>query len=441
VSRILKIIRAENSLSLIGNLVFAFFGFANIFILARTLSKDDFGEWVIYLSGMALLEMIRKGITSTPLVRFLAGSADEKEQKTIVGSAWMLSVLVTIAGIVILYAGLLLFPEPIKRKSFDLFFIWYPLLSVIILPLNTALSVLQARRQFGKILNLRAVNMGSFFIFLVINYFWLHWSLTFIVLAHIASHLLASLFSMIRGWSGLRTILHTTRAGLKEQLAFGKYSLVTLIGSNLLKSSDTIIIGIMMTGADVAYYSIPLKLIEIIEIPLRSMVQVAFPAMSKASRENKPDVVRTIFYRYTGLTTIIFIPMALGLFLAAKPLTILLGGAEYAGSFVIFQIFVIYSLFLPMDRFSGVTLDAINRPALNTVKVLCMAFVNIIGDILVIRFLNSLEGVAVCTILNSLAGVIVGNLFLRKDLGTRMIRIFPEGMLYIRHTVNHILGR
>jgi O-antigen/teichoic acid export membrane protein len=441
VSRILKIIRAENSLSLIGNLVFAFFGFANIFILARTLSKDDFGEWVIYLSGMALLEMIRKGITSTPLVRFLAGASSQDEQKTIVGSAWTLSVLVTIVGIIVLYTGLLLFPDPIKKKSFDLFFIWYPVLSILILPLNTALSVLQARRQFGKILNLRAVNMGTFFIFLVANYFWLHWSLTMIVLAHLASHLLASLYSMIKGWSGISTIFHTTRAALKEQLGFGKYSLVTLIGSNLLKSSDTIIIGIMMTGADVAYYSIPLKLIEIIEIPLRSMVQVAFPAMSKASRENKPDIVRTIFYKYTGLTTILFIPMAVVLFLAAKPLTILLGGAEYASSYVIFQIFVFYSLFLPMDRFSGVTLDAINRPALNTVKVLCMALVNIIGDILVIRFFNSLEGVAICTILNSIAGVIAGNLFLRKDLGTHMIRIFPAGMQYMKETATHFLKK
>jgi O-antigen/teichoic acid export membrane protein len=353
----------------------------------------------------------------------------------------MLSVIVTIAGIIILYSGLLLFPEPIKKKSFDLFFIWYPLLSVLILPLNTALSVLQARRQFGKILNLRAVNMGTFFIFLVINYFWLHWSLTTIVIAHLASHLLASLYSMVRRWSGAITIIHTTKEGLKEQLAFGKFSLVTLIGSNLLKSSDTIIIGIMMTGADVAYYSIPLKLIEIIEIPLRSMVQVAFPAMSKASRENNPDLVRTIFYRYTGLTTIVFIPMALVLFFAAKPLTVLLGGAEYAGSFVIFQIFVVYSLFLPMDRFSGVTLDAINRPALNTIKVLCMAFVNIVGDILVIKYLNSLEGVAVCTILNSIAGVIAGNLFLRKDLGTNIFRIFPEGMRYIRGSIKHFLGK
>jgi O-antigen/teichoic acid export membrane protein len=436
-----KIIRAENSLSLIGNLVFAMFGFANIFILARTFGEDDFGKWVLYLSGMALLEMIRKGITSTPLVRFLSGSGTIEEERSIVGAAWFLSILITIAGIILIYSGLLLFPGPIHKKGFDLFFIWYPLLSVLILPLNTALSVLQARRQFGRILNLRAVNMGSFFVFLVINYFWLHWSITAVVLAHLGSHLLASLYSIVKGWDGIRFIRYTTKARLYEQLHFGKYSMVTLIGSNLLKSSDTIIIGIMMTGADVAYYSIPLKLIEVIEIPLRSLIQVAFPAMSKASRQDKPEEVRKIFYRYTGLATLLFIPMAIILFFLAKPLTLHLGGDAYVGSFTIFQIFLVYSLLLPMDRFSGVALDAINRPALNTIKVLCMAFVNIIGDILVIRYFGSLEGVAICTILNSAAGVVVGNLFLRHDLGTNMLRIFPEGIRYIRESALHFLKK
>ena len=328
-NRIARILRAENSLSLIGNLVFALFGFGNIFILTRTFSKDDFGEWALYLSGMALFEMVRKGITSTPLVRYLAGSTSHDEEKRIIGSAWLVSVLVTLAGIVLLYGGLLLFPDPIEKKQFDLFFIWYPILSILILPLNTALSILQAQRKFAQILNLRTLNMGSFFVFLVINYFWLNWSMTWVVIAHLASHLLASFYSILRGWAQMATIRFANREGLREQLKFGRFSLVTLIGSNLLKSSDTFIIGIMMTGADVAFYSIPLKLIEVIEIPLRSLMQVAFPAMSKASRQGDPGLVRTIYYKYTGLATILFIPMSIVLFFLAKPLTLLLGGAEY----------------------------------------------------------------------------------------------------------------
>jgi O-antigen/teichoic acid export membrane protein len=422
-------------------MVFAFLGFASIFLLARTLNKTDFGEYILYLSGMSLMEMIRSGITSTPLVRHLAGATDPNEQKRLIGAAWFLSIMVTMTGVIILYTSLILFSEPIHHKGFDLFFTWYPILSIIILPLNTTLSILQANKKFGNILILRGMNMGVFFLFLTLNYFWFHVDLFWIVVAHQSSFLLAGSFSLFKGWASISYLRFTTRQQVKSQLKFGRFSLVTQIGSNLLKSSDTFIIGIMMAAADVAYYSIPIKLIEIVEIPIRSMVSVAFPSMSKASRLNDLVEVRKIFYSYTGLVTILFFPLTLFLFVLAKPLVLLLGGPEYASSYVIFWIFLIYAILLPMDRFSGITLDAINRPQYNMFKVLIMAACNIIGDILVIYFWSSLPGVAICTILNATAGVIVGNLLLRKELGTNVFQIFPHGWNYLKYLVKPFLKR
>ena len=80
-NKIRGILRSDNSVSLMGNLVFAFFGFVNIFILDPSYPKDVFGEWVLYLSGMAFVEMVRKGITSTPLVRFVSGSKNNEEKE------------------------------------------------------------------------------------------------------------------------------------------------------------------------------------------------------------------------------------------------------------------------------------------------------------------------------------------------------------------------
>ncbi len=440
-NKLTRILKADNFLSLTGNLVFAFFGFASIFLLARTLNKSDFGEYILYLSGMSLLEMIRTGITGTPLVRHLAGSTDPDERKRLIGSSWFLSMMVTLCGVVLLYTALLLFPEPIHNKGFGLFFTWYPILSIIILPLNTTLSVLQAGKKFGSILVLRGLNMSTFFLFLIVNYFWLHLDLVWIVIAHQSSYLIAGFYSIFRGWAAMSTVRYTTREQVRTQLKFGRFSLVTLIGSNLLKSSDTFIIGIMMSAPDVAYYSIPIKLIEIVEIPIRSLVSVAFPSMSKASRQNDLKEVRSIFYSYSGLLTILFIPLTLALFILAKPLVLLLGGPEYAGSYVIFWIFLIYALLLPVDRFTGITLDAINRPQLNMIKVLIMATLNIVGDIIVIHYWSSLPGVAICTIINAASGVIVGNLLLRKELGTNVFKIFPYGWNYLKYMLKPFLKK
>jgi O-antigen/teichoic acid export membrane protein len=52
--------------------------------------------------------------------------------------------------------------------------------------------------------------------------------------------------------------------------------------TNLLRSADTLIISLSPMGsAAVALYSIPLKLTELQQIPLRSFVATAFPKMSK----------------------------------------------------------------------------------------------------------------------------------------------------------------
>jgi len=434
-------LKTDNFLSLAGNFVFAFFGFASIFILARTLNQSDCGEYVLYLSGMSLFEMIRSGITSTPLVRYLSGSTDEEERQRLIGASWFLSILVTLGGVMLLYTLLLLFPGPIQHKGFDLFFMWYPILSIVILPLNTTLSVLLASRRFGDILLLRSVNMLTFFIFLIMNYFIFHLSVVWVVIAHQVSHLIAGLFSMLKGWAALRSIRHISMEQVKNQLKFGRYSLVTLIGSNLLKSSDTFIIGIMMTAADVAFYSIPIKLIEVIEIPIRAMVSVAFPAMSKASQFSDLKEVRSIYYSHTGLLTLLFLPLVVVLFFLAKPLVLLMGGPEYAGSYVIFWIFLIYALVLPMDRFSGITLDAINRPKKNMIKVLIMAACNITGDVIVIWLWSSLPGVAVCTIITAIAGVIVGNRMLHKEIDTQVIKIFPSGRNYLRYMLSPFLKK
>ncbi len=439
-SKIAKLLKSDNSLSLIGNMVFAFFGFANVFILARTYPAEIFSEWVLYLAGMALFEMVRKGITGTPMVRFVAGAESQEERHQIIGAGWWLSIFVTIAIIVLLVPSYFLFDTHIDGKGFGLFFKWYPILAIVILPLNTGLSVLQADRKFGAILNLRFVNMSVFFLFLLINWIWLDLEIVTVVWCHIGAHLLASLYAMLKKWSGLQSIIHATRESLRTQFNFGKFSLGTLIGSNLLKSSDTFIIGIMMAGPQVAYYMIPLKLIEIVEIPMRSFVAVAFPKMSKASREGKVDQVRSIFYQYAGMVSWLFIPLVIGLFIFAKPLTLLLGGAEYVGSVVIFKVFLIYALFLPLDRFSGITLDAINRPKLNMVKVFFMATANIVGDIIVISLFDSLTAVAMVTIINVLTGVLVGNWFLKKEIQINALKVFPVGLRHLKHFANQLRG-
>lgn len=431
-----NIAQNKNFLSLFGNMIFAVLGFLSIFILARSYDKDLFGEWVMYITAVTFVEMVRNGLIRTALVRFLSGAQDSDEENEIIGSGTAIEIALSLFLSLIVFAAYLLFYNAIVESGFKLFFKWYPLLALLIFPLNNSLSILQAQQKFGSIIQMRLLSMGSFVLFIVVNFFFLKWEIEYMVLAHIGSNVLASLFGILMQWAGLYKVFYATRTRITGLLNFGKFSLGTLVGSNLLKSSDTFILGIMMTKADAAIYMIPLKLIEVLEIPIRSFLAVALPRMSKESRMGNNQEVKNIFYRYSGVLTLLFIPLLLGLFLFANPLVAFLGGPEYAGLSTpvnVFRVFLVYGLFLSIDRFSGVTLDCINKPRSNLIKVIFMALANIIGDIIAILVFNSLEAVAVVTILNSIVGVWVGYYFLNKELTVNFARIPQMGWQFIRN--------
>ena len=179
-----------------------------------------------------------------------------------------------------------------------------------------------------------------------------------------------------------------------------------------------------MTAKDVAAYSLPLKLVEIIEIPLRSFLATAMPVMSKyKSPEHKPEL-RYVFYRYAGLLSVFMLPAVIACIFFAESLVTMLGGVQYAESAIVLRILAVYTAFLPLDRFSGVTLDIIGKPKFNFIKVLLMLTVNVIGDIIAIYYIGNIWAVAAVSILTFFTGVIFGNYILKQ---------------YLHHTVGETL--
>ncbi len=405
--------------------------------------------------------MIRFGITRTAIVRFLSGS-DERKGKQLIGSNYVINFVSSILLILLVYLTEYWGGNSIEESGFSLFFTWFPVIALINLPFNNALSVLQARMRFDLILLIRLINVGSFMIFLIVNYFYLQLGLQTIAWAYVLTNLLSSLVASIFNWDGIRYFFYARRDSSAVILNFGKYTSGTLIGSNLLKSADTFIIGLspFLGTTGVALYSIPLKLTEIIEIPIRSYAMTAFPGMSKASMEGNKELVMHIFYRNAGGMFLMMLPLMLFSFVFAREFVTILGGEEYAYTAGIFQIFCFYGLLLPIDRFLGVALDSINKPKQNFFKVIYMTVANIVGDSIVVfgltyivlfssvvvllssvtesipeivqiskdfTVVSILEFVALVTILFTLIGISVGFYYLQKEMEIKYRKILTEG--------------
>ncbi len=429
-----KIVREDNFLSLAGNLVIAVLGLAGFALLARSLDPENFAQWVIFISGGSLVEMLRFGITNNALVRFLSGASKDQSEK-LIGSNVLISLISTAIIALVMIMANIFFKDAISHSVYELFFTWYPLLAFINLPWNNALIVLQAKMEYGKILRIKAINSGLFFSFLVLNTILLNLSVLELVWALLLVNLITSLLSIFKGWDGLKYIKKANKTTNSTLLNFGKYSTFTLIGTNLLRNADLIIISISPLGsAAVALFSIPLKLTELQQIPLRSFAATAFPKMSKASLEGNVKEVKNLFYSYSGGLTYLFVFISIITFVFAEQFVVLVSGYQYlnleSSEFNIVslvRIFSVYGILLPIDRMTGIGLDSINRPKINAIKVFIMLLTNIIGDVISVFVFESLEMVAIATLIFTSVGIGLGAYFLNKEFNFSTIEIFKTG--------------
>ncbi|MDT0605791.1 oligosaccharide flippase family protein [Croceitalea rosinachiae] len=445
IQKLRNIGKEKNVSSLLTNVVIAFLGLLSFMLLTRQLSKELFGDWVLFITLATFVDLLRFGLTRTSVVRLLAG-ADKERFKNLLGSSCRINLI--LLGLICIFCwgvlGFLNYSNISLNQGYKLFLTWYPLLALCNLGWNTASALFQAEQNFNRMMFVRFANIGLFVVFLIGNGLWFNLGLLEIVWVNLAVNLISSLWCTIKKWDGLVFLKYADKTIEKELINFGKYSMGTLIGSSLLKSADTLIIGLspILGSAGIAMYAIPLKLTDLLGIPLRSFTMTAYPRMSKKAIAGDLDGVRKIFYSYSGAITLLFIPVAIFCFVFAEYLILILGGDAYADSLplltLVFRVFTVYTLLLPIDRFTGVLLDSINKPKLNLYKVIFMTIANILIDVLAVFVFESLVMVAVGTVLFTLLGIFLGFYFLRKEIQIQSKQILPEGIFFFKNLNAHI---
>lgn len=445
-ARIFKKLHTDNEvLSLVGNVSLSLFGLLNFMLLTRMLPKTDFGEYTLFIATTALIEMFRFGFTHSSLIKFLPG-ANETDQKSLIGSNYLLGLFLAIFFSAVVFSCSILFAKPIESSGYKLFFVWYPLLNIISFPFNNSFTILQARSDFKKILFLRLVNGLGFLSYLVVS-FLLDRALILkeVILVQILLSSFNSVLSTIKRWDGFRYIKYFSRASILQLFHFGKYATFSFIGTNLLRSADTYLISFSIFGINgVAVYAIPMKLNELLQIPLRSFSSTLYPTLSKASNTGDHKEFRYLFYSRTGFLTILFIPLVIAGLLFSDLFVLVLAGKEYltvdpvvgVSASALFKVFVLYGILMPVDRFTGIALDAINKPRLNSIKIGLMLVANVIGDIIALWVFKSILLVAATSILFMLIGAMAGFMLISKEISLDPKYILIHGWAAVKAKFN-----
>jgi O-antigen/teichoic acid export membrane protein len=431
-----RTIRNHHIMALSGNVVVSVMSLLSVSLLFRSMGLQEIGMWFFFISTQTFVETFRTGFISTAFIKNYSGAAPGRAAE-VLGSAWAIAMAITALLIVVNLLAFLI-PFQISNPGVSLFLKWFSITFLVNLPTIMATMVLQAELRFDRILWLRLINQGLFILFIFALFFLDQVSLTRIFYANLAAGAITSAFILVAGWSKINQLGARSRSCVQEICHFGKYSVGTNIGSNLLGNSDTYFITFMLGPAALAVYNLAKRFLEIIEMPLRSFMATGMSDLSVAFNQGKKAEVSRILTKYSGLLTWAFIPVIGGMIVLADIPIRLIGGAKYVDteSANLLRIFMVLTLLLPLDRFIAVTTDVINQPRINMVKTLLQLALNVTGNFLCIYFFNSIYGVALASIPTVVIGFVFGVYSLNKHLPLSLRRIlqdsYREGKVLLR---------
>lgn len=409
-----------------------FFGFASFFILVRSLSKADYGAWVLFMSTITIIESIRTGLIQTALIRYLAAS-EPGEQPPIITASAVLSGLVTVfcVALNLLFSGYLaaLWDSP---QLVDLFLV-YNIGFVLSGFLNLFNYLEQANLSFKGIFLTGLVRQALFFLFVGGSYF-LGYQIQLIELvwAQVFSILAATLLAYVFVRHRLHFSLAYSRAWVGKLFGYGKYAFGTFISSMLSSTLDQMMLGAILSPAASGAYNIAVRIINLVDIPTNAMAVIVFPQSAKRMAEEGKSAIKYLYEKSVGITLAILVPMVLFLYFFADWTISLIAGEQYADSIPLLKITLLYSLFNPFGRQCGTILDSIGKTKLAFFLVLLSMITNLGLNFVFIKNIGVM-GAAYATLTSSIVGFIIAQIVLRKEVSVNwlntfgyMYRFYPE---------------
>ena len=355
---------------------------------------------------------------------------------------WYLAIALSVV-LMLLNLAVMPFMGYIKNPDIILVVKWFGVTVLSSLTYNVVCWILVADENYITILKIRLINSVSMIILILVMAYFKKSTLENLLWINFLTNCLTSLFCFVYGYSQIASFFHRTREGIWEIIHFGKYSLATTLSSNLLGSVNTFIITFFLGPGVLAVYNLPFKLMEFIEIPLRSFVGTGMSSMAIAYNTNNMDNLAHISKKYAGLLTLIFIPLAVVAFFGADTAVSLLGGKKYLGTEAanIFRFLMFVAIIYPVDRFNGATLDIIHLPKINFYKVLIMLAVTMVATISGVLIFRSIWGVALAFPVPTIAGLTFGYFHLRKHFDYSITGILKTGYEELTILVRKILSK
>ncbi|HOI57112.1 MULTISPECIES: flippase [unclassified Methanoculleus] len=373
-------------------------GFLLNIILSRWLGPADFGLYTLTLTLFTVSTLVAGiGIPET-IVKYVADYKDDQERlNTIVTTGVINSILLgTVASLVFfLFSGEIaeIFGMP---DLAGLIRIIAPAisLSVVNTTLLSLLNGLREMRSYSFRFILRSFLLIVLATLFILSGFGAAGAVLALLLTEIGTF--AFVISVARRHFSLQVVDHW--ATTKKILTFG--SQVFIAGAIFLINTytDTLLIGYMLTDADVGWYAVAFAIARVAFLSLPGSIStVSYPAISEYYSKGLRDAVEAVITRSIRYCLILLSTVGLVLICLSEAIITFVFGPAYLPAVPVIIILVYGMIVFGAVSSIGPAISAMNRPGLSSKATLVMAGANVCFDVTLIPLLG-ITGAAIGTV-------------------------------------------
>jgi lipopolysaccharide exporter len=369
-------------------------GFGSFFILVRTLSKEDFGIWALFLSVTTLIELARNGLIQNALIKHLSVANTPHTEKEIITASLALNILLTtlsVLGLFFLAPTLAQYwHSPVLLPMFR----FYILTTVVLVFFSQFNFIQQANLDFKGIFFSNFLRQAGFFSY-IMYLFLTDTKPDMVQMVNVQSvcALGGALLSVFFVRKYIKMHHKVSWEWVSNLFHYGKYVFGTNISAVFFKTADQMMLGHLRNTAEVGSYNAAARISNLFEVPVTSIATIVFPQSARRIHEEGKTAAKELYEKSVAAMLSIILPGVLFVCLFPKLVLLILTGKEYTDVTLVLQLVVTQNLFLPFMRQFGTILDSDGKPHVNFYFIVVNATLNIVVNYFAISYYG-LEGAA-----------------------------------------------
>ena len=390
----------------------------------------DIGIWGLFLSVITVLELLRNGFIRNPLITHMVSAPSDEERGKIISASWVLHTLLTFGSCLILFFGAEYLADFWNVPEIIILFYVYILRALVLIPALQFEYLQQSQFNFKAIFWANVARTAPVGLYILVKYIQVRFgSGSAPTLYDISiAQLIAAIGSLAVGYFFLKdsTVFFPRIDWKSVRLlsGFGKYTLGTTISSMFIKSTDTWMIGRMISTIGVAMYNPALRISNLIEVPTLAVASLAYPRVNKKMQDGGKEGIQDLYIKSVSIILAMMLPGIIPLYVFSDFIIGVIFGLAYIEAAEILRVTIFFTLIIPFNRQFGTVMDALKRPKINFYLLLFMAMINIVFNYLFLKSYGTI-GAAYGTLLSYIIIFIINQLILYRLYGINTYKVFP----------------